>query len=31
MVCISNCCAGRSKTAGGYVWKYKEDINKIKN
>jgi group I intron endonuclease len=24
--CISNCCAGRSKTAGGYVWKYKEDI-----
>ena len=20
--CISNCCAGRSKTAGGYRWKY---------
>lgn len=20
--CISNCCAGRSKTAGGYGWKY---------
>ena len=21
---ISNCCLGRSKTAGGFIWKYKE-------
>lgn len=22
--CISNCCCGRQKTAGGYQWKYQE-------
>lgn len=22
---ISNCCTGKSKTAGGFIWRYKED------
>lgn len=22
--CISKCCLGKSRTAGGYCWKYKE-------
>ena len=23
---IQNCLAGRTKTAFGYIWKYKEDV-----
>jgi hypothetical protein len=26
---ITSCCRGTRKTAGGFVWKYKYDINKI--
>jgi len=26
---ITKCCSGKSKTSGGYIWKYKEDYNKI--
>ena len=26
---ICNCCKGRSKTAGGYIWKYAEEEGEI--
>lgn len=26
---ITSCCGGNRKTAGGFIWKYKYDINKI--
>lgn len=27
--CINDCCKNRSKTAGGYIWKYSNDKNMI--
>ena len=31
--CISDCCRGKQKTAGGFIWKYfiEEEIDKIEN
>ena len=26
--CISKCCNGKSKSAGGYIWMYKNEIDK---
>lgn len=27
LTCICECCKGRQKTAGGYIWKYAEEAN----
>lgn len=24
--CISSCCKGKIKTAGGYIWKYADEV-----
>ena len=29
--CICCCCRGKVKTAGNYIWKYKEDYERSNN
>lgn len=27
--CIRGCCSGKNKSAGGFIWKYKDDFKKV--
>ena len=29
--CICNCCKHKQKTAGGYIWKYADEVDNIKS